>query len=122
MVKVKAKDLRKKDEEGLLKQLEELKSELAQLRVAKVAGGAPSKIGQIRVNRKGIARILTILHEKKRSAKKEEHKDKKYKPTDLRKRLTRAKRRELTKEEANKLPLRLLKKKLNFPQRKFAVA
>jgi large subunit ribosomal protein L35e len=122
MVKVKSKDLRKKDAEALLKQLEEQKSELAQLRVAKVSGGAPSKISQIRVTRKNIARILTILHQSKRAAKKDEFKDKKYKPTDLRKRLTRAKRRELTKEEAGKLPLRLLKKKLNFPQRKFAVA
>ena len=122
MVKVKAKDLRKKDAEALLKQLEEQKSELAQLRVAKVSGGAPSKLSQIRVTRKNIARILTILHQSKRAAKKDEFKDKKYNPTDLRKRLTRAKRRELTKEEASKLPLRLLKKKLNFPQRKFAVA
>lgn len=122
MVKVKAKDLRKKDAEALLKQLEEQKSELAQLRVAKVSGGAPSKLSQIRVTRKNIARILTILHQSKKAAKKDEFKDKKYKPIDLRKRLTRAKRRELTKEEANKLPLRLLKKKLNFPQRKFAVA
>jgi len=122
MVKVKAKDLRKKDAEALLKQLEEQKSELAQLRVAKVSGGAPSKLSQIRVTRKNIARILTILHASKKAAKKDEFKDKKYKPIDLRKRLTRAKRRELTKEEASKLPLRLLKKKLNFPQRKFAVA
>jgi large subunit ribosomal protein L35e len=42
--KVKAHELRSKKKGELQKQLEELKNELAQLRVAKVTGGAPSKL------------------------------------------------------------------------------
>jgi len=121
MVKVKAYDLRTKDEEQLKKQLDDLKTELSQLRVAKVAGGAPSKLSKIRVFRKNIARVLTVLQEKKKQQRREEFKDKKLKPLDLRSKKTRAIRRRLTKEEREKLTLRALKKKLNFPQRKFAV-
>mmetsp|Transcript_4485 Transcript_4485/g.6771 ORF Transcript_4485/g.6771 Transcript_4485/m.6771 type:complete len:124 (-) Transcript_4485:31-402(-) len=121
MVKVKAYDLRTKDEEQLKKQLDDLKTELSQLRVAKVAGGAPSKLSKIRVFRKNIARVLTVLQEKKKQQRREEFKDKKLKPLDLRLKKTRAIRRRLTKEEREKLTLRALKKKLNFPQRKFAV-
>ena len=46
--KLKAHELREKGKEELLKQLEELKSELAQLRVAKVSGqGGPSKLAKM---------------------------------------------------------------------------
>ena len=41
---VKAYELRTKKKEELLKQLEDLKTELAQLRVAKQTGGAASKL------------------------------------------------------------------------------
>ena len=47
LVKVKAHELRKKKKADLLKQLEELKTELANLRVAKVTGGAPSKLSKM---------------------------------------------------------------------------
>ena len=46
--KLKAHELREKGKEELLKQLEELKNELAQLRVAKVSGqGGPSKLAKM---------------------------------------------------------------------------
>ena len=45
--KVKVHELRTKDRKDLLKQLEDLKNELTQLRVAKVTGGAPSKLAKI---------------------------------------------------------------------------
>mmetsp|Transcript_32038 Transcript_32038/g.31753 ORF Transcript_32038/g.31753 Transcript_32038/m.31753 type:complete len:124 (+) Transcript_32038:37-408(+) len=122
MVKVKAYELRKKDQEGLKKQLEELKTELSHLKVAKVAGGAPSKLSKIKVFRKDVAKVLTIIHEKKRDQIKADSKGKKYLPYDIRLKQTRAIRLRLTKEQAKKLPLRILKKKLNFPKRKFAVA
>merc|ERR1712243_364623 len=48
MAKIEARDLRGKKEE-LLKQLDDLKNELSQLRVAKVTGGAASKLSKIRV-------------------------------------------------------------------------
>uniref|UniRef100_A0A8D1B4U1 Large ribosomal subunit protein uL29 n=1 Tax=Sus scrofa TaxID=9823 RepID=A0A8D1B4U1_PIG len=61
--KIKARDLRGKKKEELLKQLEDLKVELSQLRVAKVTGGAASKLSKIRVVRKSIARVLTVINQ-----------------------------------------------------------
>jgi ribosomal protein L29 len=46
-VKVKAYELRDKSREDLLRQLDELKTELQQLRVAKVTGGAASKLSKM---------------------------------------------------------------------------
>ena len=40
-------DIKGKSKEGLIKQLEELKTELQQLRVAKVTGGAASKLAKM---------------------------------------------------------------------------
>lgn len=40
-----------------------LKVELSQLRVAKVTGGAASKLSKIRVVRKSIARVLTVINQ-----------------------------------------------------------
>ena len=45
----------------------------------------------------------------------------KHIPLDLRPKLTRAKRRRMTKFERKLVTLRQLKRKLNFPMRKFAV-
>lgn len=45
--KVRAAELREKSKEELEKQLEELKTELQQLRVAKVTGGAASKLAKM---------------------------------------------------------------------------
>uniref|UniRef100_A0A8P4KAV8 Large ribosomal subunit protein uL29 n=1 Tax=Dicentrarchus labrax TaxID=13489 RepID=A0A8P4KAV8_DICLA len=61
MAKIKARDLRGKKKEELLKQLDDLKNELSQLRVAKVTGGAASKLSKIRVVRKSIARVQEVL-------------------------------------------------------------
>ena len=46
-MKVKAHELRTKSKEDLYRQLEELKTELQQLRVAKVTGGAASKLSKM---------------------------------------------------------------------------
>ena len=122
MVKVKAFELRKKDQEQLKKQVEDLKNELSTLKVAKVAGGAPAKLAKIKSVRKSIASVLTVIHEKKLAEVKSKSQGKKYQPLDVRGRRTRAIRRRLTKKQVNKLALRVMKKKLNFPQRRFAVA
>lgn len=45
--KVKCSELRSKDKKELTKQLEDLKQELLTLRVAKVTGGAPSKLSKM---------------------------------------------------------------------------
>merc|ERR1712020_474358 len=99
MVKVKAKDLRGKKKEDLLKQLDELKTELAQLRVAKVTGGAASKLSKIRVIRKSIARVHIVMHQKQKENLRKFYKGNKYKPLDLRPKKTRAIRKALSVHE-----------------------
>merc|ERR1712044_106231 len=101
MVKVKAKELRGKKRDELTKQLEELKTELSQLRVSKVTGGAASKLAKIRIVRKSIARVLTVIHQTQKENLRKFYKNKKYRPTDLRKKQTRAIRRALSKHESS---------------------
>uniref|UniRef100_A0A3Q3ILE1 Large ribosomal subunit protein uL29 n=1 Tax=Monopterus albus TaxID=43700 RepID=A0A3Q3ILE1_MONAL len=91
--KIKARDLRGKKKEELLKQLDDLKNELSQLRVAKVTGGAASKLSKIRVVRKSIARVLTVINQTQKENLRKFYKGKKYKPLDLRPKKTRALRR-----------------------------
>merc|ERR1711974_371898 len=106
--KVRCRDLRTKKKEELLKQLDELKKELSQLRVAKVTSGAASKLSKIRVVRKSIARILIVMN-------------KKQKPLDLRSKRTRAMRRALTPHEKGLKTSKRLRDNRAFPMRKFAV-
>jgi large subunit ribosomal protein L35e len=71
--------------------------------------------------RKSIARVLTVLNSQRRSALREHYSGKKHKPLDLRPKKTRAIRRALTKEQANKKTLREMKRERAFPMRKYAV-
>lgn len=123
MPKIKAHELRTKKKNELVKQLEELKTELANLRVQQVAGGAPSKLGKIKEIRKSVARVNTVISQTQRQQLRMFYKDKKYKPLDLRAKKTRAIRRRLTEKEANarSQTLRQRKKRSHFPPRKFAV-
>jgi len=121
MVKVKAHELRGKKKDELLKQLDELKQELASLRVAKVTGGAASKLSKIRVVRKSIARVLTVTNQKQKAELRKFYKNKKQKPLDLRKKLTRAKRRALTTPELNIKSKKEQRKNRLWPARRFAV-
>merc|ERR1712221_53605 len=90
MAKVKAHELRGRKKEDLLHQLNELKTELQQLHVAKVTGGAPSKLSKIKVVRKSIARVMTVISHTQRENLRKFHTAKKYKPLDLRMKKTRA--------------------------------
>merc|ERR1711872_979625 len=121
MAKVKAHELRGKKKEELVKQLDELKQELASLRVAKVTGGAASKLSKIRVVHKSIARVLTVTNQKQKAELRKFYKDKKAKPLDLRKKLTRAKRRALTKSEKNVKSRKEQMKMRKWPVRTYAV-
>nr|CAL69082.1 TPA: putative 60S ribosomal protein L35 isoform 1 [Spadella cephaloptera] len=121
MVKVKAHELRGKKKEELLKQLDELKQELASLRVAKVTGGAASKLSKIRVVRKSIARVLTVTNQKQKAELRKFYASKTRKPLDLRKKLTRAKRRALTRAERNIVSKKEDRKRRIWPARRFAV-
>ncbi len=66
MGKIKCSELQNRKKEELTKQLDDLKTELAQLRVAKVTGGATSKLSKIRVVRKFIARVYIVMHQKQK--------------------------------------------------------
>ncbi|MBN3291858.1 RL35 protein, partial [Polypterus senegalus] len=121
MAKIKARDLRGKKKEELLKQLDDLKIELSQLRVAKVTGGAASKLSKIRVVRKSIARVLTVINQTQKENLRKFYKGKKYKPLDLRPKKTRAMRRRLTKYEAGLRTRKQQRKERLYSIRKFAV-
>merc|ERR1712050_178963 len=101
MTRIKARELRGKSKEELLKQLDGFKQELSTLRVAKVTGGAASKLSKICVVRKSIARVLTVINQTQKENLRKFYKGKKYKPLDLRPKKTRAIRRQLTKHEAS---------------------
>ena len=58
--------MRTKKKEELTKQLDDLKTELGSLKVAKVTGGAASKLSKIRVVRKSIARVYIVMHQKQK--------------------------------------------------------
>ncbi|KAK9790366.1 hypothetical protein WJX73_010050 [Symbiochloris irregularis] len=121
MAKLKAYELRPKGKAELQAQLKELKQELGALRVAKVTGGAPNKLSKIKVVRKSIATVLTILSQNQRKALREAYSKKKFVPLDLRPKKTRAIRRRLTPHQAALKTTRQKKKDAAFPQRRFAI-
>ena len=84
MQRVKAHELRKKDEKSLTDELTKQRKELAALRVSKVSSQPQVKLSKIRSVRKAIARVLTILSEKRITTAREAHKKDKHAPHDLR--------------------------------------
>merc|ERR1719316_1635626 len=98
-----------------------MKGELAQLRVAKVAGGAASKLAKIKIVRKSIARILPVYNQKQKAEARKQYKGKKYQPLDLRPKKTRAIRRRLKVEQITAKTAKQKTKMQNFPMRRFAV-
>ena len=138
-----AAEYRKKNNSDLINDLKKLREDLQKIRFTKGTGTAVAKLTKIKELRKQIARILTIIRENRKEevvkglrerVKKEEKDGKeeevkttiknlklKHIPLDLRPNLTRAMRRRMTKFERRLVTLRQLKRKLNFPMRKFAV-
>mmetsp|Transcript_81019 Transcript_81019/g.99256 ORF Transcript_81019/g.99256 Transcript_81019/m.99256 type:complete len:124 (+) Transcript_81019:61-432(+) len=121
MVRVKAYELRNKTSKELLKELEDMKAELAQLRVAKVSGGAASKLSKIKPVRKAIARILTVYNTKQKAEARKQYKGKKYVPLDLRPKKTRKIRQALKAEQKYAKTARTKSRESNFPMRRYAV-
>lgn len=89
----------------MLEQLEQAKKELSTLRTAQVTNGAPAKLNRIKVVRKDIARILTVINQEARKAVRAKYAGKPDDklPKDLRQKKTRAIRRRLTKENTHVL-------------------
>nr|XP_034364715.1 60S ribosomal protein L35-like [Arvicanthis niloticus] len=120
MAKIKAWDLRGKKKE-LLKQLEDLKVELSQLQIAKVTGGATSKLSKVQFSHKSIAHVLTVINQTQKENLRKFYKGKKYKPLDLRPRKTRAMRFGLTKQEEKLKTKKQHWKEWLYPLCKYAV-
>ena len=118
---VKAYELRSLNKEELLKTLSDLRKELSELAVAKVTGGAASKIAKIKSVRKSIARVLTVHNQQQKDGLRKASAGSKYIPKDLRAKKTRAMRRALTKAERSAKTVRQQKKEIAFPMKKFAV-
>merc|ERR1712134_17795 len=121
MPRVKCSELRNKKKEELTKQLDDLKTELGSLKVAKVTGGAASKLSKIRIVRKSIARVYIVMHQKQKENLRKFYKNKKYIPLDLRPKKTRAIRKALTTHEASLKTRKEERTARRFPMRKFAV-
>ena len=122
MAKVKAYEIRKESGADLLKQLQELKKELAELRVAKVTGGAAAKVARINQARKNIARVLTVYNQQRKATAVKAFENKKFKPLDQRAKKTRALRRALTTAQATKKTRKEATRLANFPLRRYAVS
>ncbi|XP_006901381.1 PREDICTED: 60S ribosomal protein L35-like [Elephantulus edwardii] len=120
LAKIKSRDLLGKKEK-LLKELDDLKVELSQLRITKVTGDAASKLSKIRVVRKSITRVLTVINQTQKENLRKYYKGKKYKPLDLRPKKTRAMRRRLNKHEENLKSKKQRQKERLYPLRKYAV-
>ncbi|KAL3420916.1 60S ribosomal protein L35 [Phlyctema vagabunda] len=119
--KVKTGQLWSKKKEDLQIQLTNLKTELGQIRVQKIAGGSASKLTKIHDLRKSIAKVLTVINANQRAQLRIFYKGKKYLPLDLRAKQTRAIRRRLTQHESGKTLEKTKKRSVHFPQRKFAI-
>ena len=102
---VKAYELRGQSKEDLVKALAEHRKELSELAVAKVTGGAASKIAKIKSVRKSIARILTVHNQQQKEGIRKASAGQKYISKDLRAKKT----------------LKQQKKDTHFPQRRYAV-
>merc|ERR1712224_275001 len=112
---------RGQEDSALITKLNTLIGELFKLRTSKVSSGPQVKLARIRVVRKSIAKVLTVLNEKRRNNAKAEWKTKKYNPYDLRAKRSKHARRQLTRFQRNCQTDRAAKKAGNFKQRKFAV-
>ena len=122
------------------KSLRKNREELQNIRFTKVSGTAVAKLSKIKILRRSIARCLTVINGNKKAQSLENLRKRKttdeagntverviknikakHLPKNLRQKKTRAIRRALTKSQAKKVNIRILKRKLNFPARKFAV-
>merc|ERR1712232_1084421 len=99
----------------------ENRKQLAELHVAKVTGGAASKIAKIKGVRKSIARVLTVHNQQQKEGVRKAMSKAKYLPKDLRAKKTRAMRRALSKAEKSKKTHKQRCKEAAFPLVKFCV-
>ena len=90
--------------------------------MSKVAAAPQVKLAKVRHVRKNIAKVLTVISEKRRAEARDAFSKAKYTPYDLRAKKTRAFRRKMTKFERTRTTKRAQKKADNSKLRKYAVA
>ena len=89
--------IRESDSEAIRANIEKLKDELRTLRNSKASSGSATKLAKIKTVRKNIARNLTILNQKERANLAGKlHQGSSKRAIFLRRKLTRAVRRQLT--------------------------
>ncbi|OIR58895.1 MAG: 60S ribosomal protein L35 [Amphiamblys sp. WSBS2006] len=89
--------------DGLVEKLHELKKDLSSLRIQKNARGSEAKVSELRDAKKDVARVMTVLQEKKIAEATSMYRaGSKKVPVSLRPRLTRAKRREMSAAQKKK--------------------
>lgn len=114
--------IRDSDAEVIRANIDKLKDELRTLRNSKASSGSATKLAKIKIVRKNIARNLTILNQKQRSnIAGSLHKNSGKRAVFLRNKLTRAVRRRLTTQQRTKKILKVQKRELNFPVRKYGL-
>lgn len=114
--------IRESDSEAIRANIEKLKDELRILRNSKAAAGSATKLAKIKIVRRNIARSLTILNQKERTALAGTlHQKSGKRAVFLRTKLTRAVRRRLTTHQRTKKILKVQKRELNFPVRKYGL-
>ncbi|KAJ3231173.1 60S ribosomal protein L35 [Chytriomyces hyalinus] len=125
---VRAYELRTKSKAELAKDLEDLKTELASLRVKQHSSSSGNQqqqqqqsVPRITTVRKAIARVNTVISQVQRDQLRLFYKGAKYTPLDLRVKKTRAIRRRLTNFEKAQKTVKATKKERHFPQRKYAI-
>merc|ERR1712146_299449 len=112
---IKAKKIRES------KSKDQLLVDLDKLRVAQVANSNATKLAQIKTVRKNIARTLTVYNQTVKQSLREKFAGQKNTPVDLRAKKTRAIRRRLTPEQANKKTTKAVKRALKIPKRTYAL-
>lgn len=116
------KKIRDSDAQTIRANVDKLKEELRNLRNAKASSGSASKLAKIRGVRQNIARNLTILNQKERTAAAGNlHKGSGKRALFLRSKLTRAFRRQLTTHQKSKQIAKVAKRASNFPTRKYGL-
>lgn len=114
--------IRESDSEAIRATIEKLKDELRTLRNSKASSGSATKLAKIKTVRRNIARNLTILNQKERTNLAGKlHQGSAKRAIFLRRKLTRAVRRQLSLHQKNKTITKAQKRQLNFPVRKYGL-
>merc|ERR1712001_385618 len=114
-------NLREESKDNLTAKLAELRQELATLKVAKVTGGGPSKLGKINVVRKDIAKVLTVINQARKAELQKFYRGKNKRPVDLKPRKTRALRKRLNKHEESLKSLKTVRREQRTAKKMYAI-